>query len=303
MASIKSVEERKKELLDSSADSLNKDIADIDTITANKKKSTEEKYATQIDLANQEYDEDLRTNEVQKYINMRQVAENNANLGLTDSGLNRTQSTAVQLSASNNASKIERDRTNMVNNLTAEMNRYLTEIENESISSKASVRQAYENAALESANESYNADVEAAAKLEVEEIKAAQELEKEKINAAAKIEAEKIAAQNTAAKEARTALVKLISDFGDNSYSKDQAAKKVKTYIDLYGTDETTLKVLLSNADLSDDDYAEYLSNGEITSAEARERRKQELYDISSGRLPAETTKRQMFLFNLGKNK
>ena len=145
-------------------ENMKKSIADSNTIYENQAKSTKDKYNAQIDLSNQEYDDSLRTNEVQKYINMREVAENNANLGLTDSGLNRTQSTAVQVSASNNAAKIERDRTNMVAALTGEMNRYLAEIENNRISSEASIRQGYESKAMEAAQSSYKADVDAAAK-------------------------------------------------------------------------------------------------------------------------------------------
>lgn len=229
-------------------ENMKKSIADNNTIHENQAKSTKDKYNAQIDLSNQEYDDSLRTNEVQKYINMREVAENNANLGLTDSGLNRTQSTAVQVSASNNAAKIERDRTNMVAALTGEMNRYLAEIENNKISSEASIRQGYESKAMEAAQSSYKADVDAAAK----------------------IEAERIAAQNAASKEARTALTTLITDFGNNNYTKDQAAKKVKTYIDLYGVDENTLSILLENAGLEKNEYAGYIESGTTVGATAQ---------------------------------
>lgn len=226
---------------------LKKELADNETLHANQAKVIKENYGLEIDSKNQAYDEDLRTNEVQKYINMREVAENNANLGLTDSGLNRTQSTAVQLSASNNAAKIERDRTNMVNTLTAEMNAYLTENENSRISSAASIQKTYEDSARSSAVDMYKADVDAAAK----------------VNEAA------INAQNEASKEARTALTALIKDFEENIYDKTQAAKKVKNYIDLYGIDESTLDLLLDNAGVSRDEYVLYLENGSFTNTDA----------------------------------
>lgn len=153
-------------------ESMKKSIADSDAIFANQKQNVTNTYNSSIELSKQQYDEDLRANEVQKYINKREVAENNANLGLTDSGLNRTQMTAVQLSASNNAAKIERDRTNMVNALTIEMNTKLAEIENNRISAEASIRSGYEKQAMDAAVDSYEADVAAAQKAEEARIKA-----------------------------------------------------------------------------------------------------------------------------------
>ena len=150
-------------------ESMKKSIADSNAIFANQKQNVTNTYNSSIELSKQEYDEDLRANEVQKYINEREVAENNANLGLTDSGLNRTQMTAVQLSASNNAAKIERDRTNMVNALTIEMNTKLAEIENDRISAEASIRSGYEKQAMDAAVDSYEANVAA----ETERTKAA----------------------------------------------------------------------------------------------------------------------------------
>ena len=237
-----SVETYYKRNLAAMDENLKRDLADNDTLYGNQAKVIKENYGLEIDTKNQAYDEDLRANEVQKFINMREVAENNANLGLTDSGLNRTQSTAVQLSASNNAAKIERDRNNMVRALEVEMNRYLTENENSRISSAASIQKGYEDSAMSAAVDQYKAETDAAAKATEAAIKA----------------------QTEASKEAKTALTALIKDFGDNNYTNEQAAKKVKTYIDLYGCDENTLGVLLLNARLSKEEYAEYLENGNL---------------------------------------
>lgn len=225
---------------------LKRDLADNETLHANQAKVIKENYGLEIDSKNQAYDDDLRANEVQKYINMREVAENNANLGLSDSGLNRTQSTAVQLSASNNAAKIERDRNNMVRSLETEMDRYLTEIENSRISSAASIKKGYEDSAWSSAVDQYKADVDAEAK----------------VTEAA------IQAQTEASKEARTALTAFIKDFEENSYDRTQAAKKVKNYIDLYGCDTNTLSLLLSNAGISGDEYSSYCDTGSFDRAD-----------------------------------
>lgn len=87
---------------------------------------------------NSTYDDQQRAIEVQKLINERKVAESMANLGLTDSGLNRTQQTAVQLSAANARYQLDRqkqaaidsynlDRSNQIAQI--EQNRLATDIE------------------------------------------------------------------------------------------------------------------------------------------------------------------------------
>lgn len=161
---IISYEERFKQNLAASAAQMNQAIADNKAIYDKQAKTVTDNYTGQIAESGLEYDNLERQNAVQKLINEREVAENMANLGLTDSGLNRTQATAVQLSASNNAAKIQRQKQSMVDSLTREMNAYLSEIETGRISSESTIRQQYEQAASDAAMESYKADVEAETK-------------------------------------------------------------------------------------------------------------------------------------------
>lgn len=158
---IISYEERLKQNLAASSAQMNQAIADNKAIYDKQAKTVTDNYTGQIAESGKEYDDLERQNAVQKLINEREVAENMANLGLTDSGLNRTQATAVQLSASNNAAEIQRQKQSMVDSLTREMNAYLSEIETGRISSESSIRQQYEQAASDAAMESYKADVEA----------------------------------------------------------------------------------------------------------------------------------------------
>ena len=143
-------------------------------------------YQQQIDQQGQQYNDLLRENEVQKYINQRNITENMANMGLTDSGLNRTQQTAVQLSAANNRDRIEVQRQNAVDALTQAMTAKLADIESARSSAEMGIRQNYENMATTAANNAYKADVENARKIEEARIKAEQELLKAQINASAK---------------------------------------------------------------------------------------------------------------------
>ncbi len=237
-----SVETYYKRNLAAMDENLKRDLDDNETLHANKAKVIKENYGLEIDTKNQAYDDDLRANEVQKYINMREVAENNANLGLTDSGLNRTQSTAVQLSASNNAAKIERDRNNMVRALEVETNRYLTENENSRISSAASIKKGYEDSAMSSAVDMYKADVDAAAKYN-DSIIAAQEK------------------YNTQKKTDYSNLYKHLSE---NSEDLDYCAKLIDEYIKLYGVDDESSEVsaLLKVAELTLADLNQYKLTG-----------------------------------------
>ncbi len=149
-------------------------LDDNDTMHKEKSDSIKSIYEDSITEEEQGYDDLSRQNEVQKYINAREVAENNANLGLTDSGLNRTQQTAVQLSASNQEAKIQRARQSAVAALTREMNSKLADIETSRLSSAASIRSGYEQMASDAATETIKAQISA----ENERIKAQQEATK-----------------------------------------------------------------------------------------------------------------------------
>ena len=74
------------------------DIASSDKVYDTQKLQTQNTYNRQIDETSKAYEDLYDENAVQRLINEQEIAENMANLGLTDSGLNRTQQTAVQLS-------------------------------------------------------------------------------------------------------------------------------------------------------------------------------------------------------------
>lgn len=233
-----SLAQMKKDALAATEKDMKRDIADSNKIHQNQAENVKDKYGTQIDLSGQQYDELERANEVQKYINEREVAENNASLGLTDSGLNRTQQTAVQLSAANNAAKIARDRQNMVNSLTQEMNSLLTEIENNRIASESSIRKGYEQQAHNSAVSQYNAEQSAAA---------------------ARYKAQ-LEAQQDAANARNKAYNTLVNDLIEGDYDVKTVAAKIKHFHSTYGYGESSeLADLLEYGGLSADEYNNYL--------------------------------------------
>lgn len=73
------------------------DIAASGKVYDTQRRQTQDTYDRQIKDTNNSYEDMYRENAVQKLINEREIAEDMANSGLTDSGLNRTQQTAVQL--------------------------------------------------------------------------------------------------------------------------------------------------------------------------------------------------------------
>ena len=133
-----------------------------------------------------DYASDYERNAVQKLINEKKVAETNANLGLTDSGLNRTQQTAVQLSYANQKGKLDLARQQALDKLSSDLASYVTGINNQREADKLSVNQFYDQQSNTIATELYNTDVEDARKRWETEYNAGVELNKAAIEASAK---------------------------------------------------------------------------------------------------------------------
>lgn len=101
------------------------------------------------------YEDRHRENAIQKLINQNEIAEDMANMGLSDSGLNRTQQTAVQLSYANNKSSIDRQKQAQLDTFAQSLAAELSTIKQNRISSIAAIDQQYDSAAASSAQEAY----------------------------------------------------------------------------------------------------------------------------------------------------
>lgn len=110
---------------------------------------------------NMEYTSQYERNAVQKLINEKQVAEKMANLGLTDSGLNRTQQTAVQLSYANQKGKIDLAKQSALDNLALNLTSALTEIETNRSGDLLTADQKWKDKADVEAQTNYNNDLTA----------------------------------------------------------------------------------------------------------------------------------------------
>lgn len=183
-------------------------------------------YNAQIANTEQSYDELIDQNAVQKIINERKIAENMANMGMTDSGLNSTQMTAAQLSYSNNQAKINQQRQSAVDTLARAMNAQLSDIENTRAANLQSIDSSYDNQAVSNATSIYNKELE-------------QETEVAKASLSAVTDAQKLASERAKAKAgARTALIGKLTD--SNSYALTNESKQamIDDYIYTYGADD-----------------------------------------------------------------
>ena len=136
-------------------------ISDALALRQQQAQDTRKIYDNQIFEEGRAYEDQYRENAVQKAINERQVAESMANLGLTDSGLNRTQQTAVQLSYANNKAGIDRQRQAGIDRLNLSKAQDLSQIRQNWLSDKATINQTYDNSIADTAEELYKKAISA----------------------------------------------------------------------------------------------------------------------------------------------
>lgn len=171
--------------------------ADIDTINAGDDSQIENTKAAidkQIGDTKAAYEAAYQKNAVQKLINEKQIAERNANLGLTDSGLNRTQQTAAQLSYANQKGNIDVARQGALDELGLQLTDAVTTLQNQKASDVRNAENQWDTLSTEQGANAYNtqlnyyndqikSDTEALTDIEKNEQETALELEKARIAA------------------------------------------------------------------------------------------------------------------------
>lgn len=139
------------------ADERKRAIKDAEKTYNQKVKDLKSDYDTQIFETGRSYEDAYRENAVQKAINERQVAESMANMGLRDSGLNRTQQTAVQLGYANNNAAIDKSKRQAVDSLNLQKTRGLASLKQDLLTQKEGINQTYDNMEKEYKTESTKA--------------------------------------------------------------------------------------------------------------------------------------------------
>lgn len=136
------------------------DVAASDKMYDTQRQQTQNTYNRQIKDTNNSYEDMYRENAVQKLINEREIAEDIAGLGLTDSGLNRTQQTAVQLSYANGKNKIDVNRQKAVDTLTASLADAISSIDANKLAAAEKIRSSYESSWNSAAQSTYAKELE-----------------------------------------------------------------------------------------------------------------------------------------------
>ena len=244
---------------------LNSQIATVQSTLEKNRGIVNENYGAKIKETEQSYDDQHRINAVQKLINEQDVAESMANSGLTNSGLNRTQQTAVQLSYANNRASLDRQRLSAVDALTREMNAYLTEIDTNAQTQIASLKDTYAQNKNSYAQELYKADKEA----ETQRLKDQQEYNLKLLQQQQTVSEKNL---DTQSKERE----KLYSHLQNYNNDPDYAAQMIDVYCAKYNINPDTqsgraeLVSLLKAADIEFEEFENYIENASIYSTAAQ---------------------------------
>ena len=151
------------------------DVAASDKMYDTQRRQTQDTYDRQIKDTNNSYEDMYRENAVQRLINERKIAEDMAGLGLTDSGLNRTQQTAVQLSYANSKNKIDTNRQKAVDTLAASLADAVSRIDANKLAAAEKIRSSYESSWSSAAQSTYAKELEEQTKRVETNIKAQKE--------------------------------------------------------------------------------------------------------------------------------
>lgn len=196
------------------------------------RKQAESETNTELAKIQQDYQSAYDANAVNAKLQERQIAENMANMGITNSGLNRTQQTAVRVAEMNSNAALQQQATSIKNSLIQQLDAYKKESQIQELSQKGEVNynanqqnlsyktsadENAENYARSVAQNLYNTDVEA-------------ETEKQKAYA-----------------EAQTAQQKAYYDYLTKSASISASSNKT-TYTNAYNA----LKQISSNTMMTD---------------------------------------------------
>ena len=150
--------ERNKKLLQ---ENKNKALADSDAIYDAQETDVTGTYNKAIDQAKTAYEDEYERNAVQRLINEKRIAEKNAGLGLTDSGLNATERAAAELSYSNAKNKIDVARRKAADSLAEKLAEAVSSIKINKSTARANIENNYLTLAADNAQKEYQSNLDA----------------------------------------------------------------------------------------------------------------------------------------------
>ena len=241
---------------------------DIHTFYDSQKTVTTDEYNRDIEQTKQSYADAYQKNAVQKLINERQIAENMENLGLTDSGLNRTQQTAAQLSYANQKGKLDISKQQTLAQKSGALAAALATIEQNRATALADNADYWSSVADKNAQEIYKTNYDAYTAEQKAIIEANTKLQEAAIKAAASGVPYGAGGTSTGKYILQTSGGLLSRDFGgslkDNNIDVVLNADGTRTYVDNNSGKKTTFDMYQNpyTGDINSDAYKGVFKNG-----------------------------------------
>lgn len=137
---MEDAKKKQQDYVDKTTKSVEDYLKKLDQAAAETNKATTSKLQTEIDGAQSKFQPQYDANAVQELISRRQVQETMANMGLTDSGLNRTQQTAIALQRGNADSATRRQQSDYINQLQLAIEEAYANMQQEKLQREAAAR-------------------------------------------------------------------------------------------------------------------------------------------------------------------
>ena len=112
-------------------DTATKNIETINNQYGIAEQNLQDKHNADVADTNESYENAFKQNEVQRLLNERYIERKAAEMGLTDSGMNRTQQTAVQLSYANQKGTLTTQRQKAIDTLAATLRANMSSLNSE----------------------------------------------------------------------------------------------------------------------------------------------------------------------------
>ncbi len=161
-----------QEILKSQEEEKNKQLNSIDAKYSDVSKAIIDQYSADIQSVEETYNDYIDKSYVQKIIDQKQVEQTLANMGLTDSGLNRTQQTAVEISHTNRSGKYTLLKQQQIDSLAQQMRSKLADSRMQQEKEKTSVIDEFRESAEDQAMEIFKNELSAETKKQIEQLKA-----------------------------------------------------------------------------------------------------------------------------------
>ncbi len=173
---------KKQYLKDKSEDKII-DINAVQNQAEQQKQAVTESYNTGIAETQASYENAFRQNEVQRALNERYLERKAAEMGLTDSGMNRTQQTANQLSYGNQKATLTTQKQKAIDTLAAAMRAKIADIDTAEKADIRAIEKQYDANAEQYATNMYKADLEAETERYKAQVEAAKNVKTNALNA------------------------------------------------------------------------------------------------------------------------